>query len=222
MKIAHIADVHFRSLSRHEEYKEMFEVFAKEIQSKDIHHVFVGGDIFHTKTAGISPEFIDLLTWWINRLTIDITLSDGSHPHLHLTLGNHDGNLVNQTRQDAVSPIVTAINNPLVHLYKASGVYPFADGYNLCVFSLFDEAGWESVKPRPGDINIACYHGPVDGAHTETGWKLESNVSIDMFKDYDYCFLGDIHKMQFLDYREIELEIDEEDLHKYPGAEIVS
>jgi hypothetical protein len=140
---------------------------------------------------------------------------------VHLTLGNHDGNLVNLSRQDAVSPIVFALNNPRIFLYKKSGVFEIQKGWNLCVFSLFDEEGWKNVKPIKGDVNIACYHGPVNGSISETGWNIEEGLSVDFFKDFDFALLGDIHKMQFLDFREVIIEIDEEDLSKYPGCTIV-
>ena len=195
VRIAHTADVHIRSLSRHDEYREVFTAFIKDCKKNKVDHIFVGGDIFHTKTTGISPEYIDFLTWWLESMA--------EVAQVHLTLGNHDGNLVNLSRQDAVSPIVSALNNPKVHLYKKSGVYEFQPGFNWCVYSLFDEEGWKNVQPEPGKINIACYHGPVHGAVTESGWELdEAQLKVEFFKDYPYVFLGDIHKTQYLGYRE--------------------
>jgi len=95
------------------------------------------------------------------------------------------------------------MKNPRVFLYKKSGVYSFSPGYNWCVFSCFDEDGWTDVKPIPGDINIATFHGPVRGSVTETGWDIdEENITADYFRDYDFCMLGDIHKQQFLGYRD--------------------
>ncbi len=213
LKIAHIADIHIRGLSRHAEYVEVFTAFNKKCVENNVDHIFVGGDIFHTKTSGISPEYIDYMTWWLTEMAKVATV--------HLTLGNHDGNLVNLSRQDAVSPIVEALRNPKVHLYKKSGVYEFAPGYNWCIFSLFDEEGWDTVKPVPGKINIACYHGPVFGAVTETDWLIEEGLTVDFFKKFDFCLLGDIHKTQYLGARNVELVIDEADLGKYPGAEVI-
>lgn len=213
-KIAHIADIHYRGANnRHKEYREVFQAFADDVKKNCVEHIFVGGDIFHTKTNGISPEYIDEITWWLKTLA--------SVAKLHLILGNHDGNLANESRQDAVSPIVNAINDPNINLYKHSGVYQFAPGYNWCIFSLFDEHNWKNVKPVEGDVNIACYHGPVWGAKTESDWEINDGLTPDFFSDFDYCFLGDIHKTQFLDYKEVEIEIDEEDLDKYPGAVLV-
>lgn len=213
MRIAHIADVHIRGLSRHEEYRQVFTEFAERVKSTNVDVVFVGGDIFHTKTSGISPEYIDLMTWWLKTLSM--------YAELHIILGNHDGNLVNSSRQDAITPIVETLNSNRVFLYKKSGMYEFAPGYVWCVFSLFDEEGWKDVKPIPGKINIACYHGPVSGAKTEIGWEIDHGLNVDFFKEYDFCLLGDIHSTQFLDYREAEFVIDESDLQKYPGAIVI-
>jgi DNA repair exonuclease SbcCD ATPase subunit len=193
MRIAHIADVHIRSLSRHDEYKEVFQSFIEDCRKNSVDHIFIGGDIYHTKTSGISPEYIDFLKWWLDALS--------SVAEVHLILGNHDGNLVNLSRQDAISPIVSALNNPRINLYKKSGVYEFFPGFTWCVFSLFDEEGWKDVKPIKGKFNIACYHGSVRGSVTETGWDITEGITTDFFKDFDLCLLGDIHKQQFLGYR---------------------
>jgi DNA repair exonuclease SbcCD nuclease subunit len=164
LRIAHTADVHWRGLSRHDEYREIFSSFINDCKKNRVDHIFVGGDIFHTKTSGISPEYINQLTWWLNAMS-QVSI-------VHIVLGNHDGNLTNLSRQDAVSPIVDAMKNDRIKLYKKSGIYEFSPGYNWCVFSLFDEEGWKDVKPVPGMINIACFHGSVRGCVTETGWDV--------------------------------------------------
>jgi len=213
LKIAHIADIHWRGLSRHSEYREVFTAFSKQVKEQGVDHIFVGGDIFHTKTSGLSPEYIEQMIWWLNSMA--------ESAEVHLTLGNHDGNLVNLSRQDAITPIVSALQNPRVHLYKQSGVYEFSPGYTWCIFSLFDEEGWINVKPVPGKINIACFHGSVWGATTETDWLIEEGLTVDSFKQFDFCFLGDIHKMQYLAARDVEQVIDAADIAKYPGAEVI-
>ena len=212
VRIAHTADIHWRGLSRHDEYREVFTTFLKDCKKNNVDHIFIGGDLFHTKTTGISPEYIEQMTWWLDAMA--------EVAHVHLTLGNHDGNLVNLSRQDAVSPIVSALNNPRVHLYKKSGVYEFHPGFNWCVYSLFDEEGWKDVKPEPGKINIACYHGPVHGSVTETGWELDdAQIKVEFFESYPYAFLGDIHQMQFLGYRDT-VEGENKPWIAYPGTPI--
>lgn len=213
MLIAHIADVHIRGRSRLEEYKAVCEELFVKLDNQNIDHIFVAGDIFHTKTQGISPEYIDFLHWWLKGLS--------SIAPLHLTLGNHDGNLVNVLRQDAISPIVNALDNERIKLYKNSGVYEFSPGYNWCIFSLFDKENWDKVKPIEGMVNIASYHGPVAGALSESNWSIDSTINVQFFKDFDYALLGDIHQTQFLDFREVELIVNEEDLCKFNDYEIL-
>lgn len=213
-KIAHIADLHYRGLSRHDEYRRVFEDFVEKIKAQGVQHVFVGGDIFHTKTIAISPEFIIELTWMLKHLA--------SVAKVHLTLGNHDGNLTNLSRQDAITPIIQAMDDSNIFLYKDSGVYEFAPGFNWCVFSLFDTKNWNLVKPVPGAINIACYHGPVWGALTESDWEIKEGLSVLDFKEYDFCFLGDIHRTQFLDYREYELTVPESEIQNYDVIKVIS
>ena len=191
MRIVHIADVHWRGLSRHDEYRRSFSDFFEKTEKLKPDVIYVGGDIVHSKTQGISPELIDCLSWWFTEMA--------KVAPVHVILGNHDGLILNEQRQDAISPILAALNNPRIHLYKKSGVYPIGDsGFNWCVFSCFDEKNWENVKPVPGDVNIALYHGGVIGSLTDINWEIEGEIKADFFKGYDFALLGDIHKYQFL------------------------
>ena len=110
IKICHFADIHFRGLTRHNEYRQSFnDAFRKLVKLKpDI--ILIAGDIVHSKTQGISPELISILTWWFKSL--------GDIAPTHVTLGNHDGLMMNADREDAISPIVKAINHPRVFLHK--------------------------------------------------------------------------------------------------------
>lgn len=199
----HIADVHFRGLKRHEEYKKVFEEFfikAKEL-CPDI--IFIGGDIVHSKTQGISPELIDILSWWFTEMS---NICD-----VHVILGNHDGLILNKDRQDAITPIVNALGIENIYLYKDSGIYKINDDFNFCVFSCFDEENWSNVKPESEKINIATFHGGVLGSKTDSEWNISGEVSESFFNDYDFTFLGDIHKYQY---------IDKEKRIAYPGSTI--
>jgi DNA repair exonuclease SbcCD nuclease subunit len=211
--IAHISDIHIRSLKRHDEYISVFKKLSIDCRKNNVDYIFLGGDLFHTKLTGISPEYIELLTWWLNDLS--------SIAPVHIILGNHDLNVNNLTRQDAVSPIVSAMNNSKIRLYKNSGVYEFHPGWNWCVFSICDEENWNKVKPEKNKVNIACYHGPVSGAKTETGYELEGELTVSFFKDYDYVFLGDIHMFQFLGTKNVDLLVSEEELKNYSDYEII-
>lgn len=196
MRIAHTADIHIRGLSRHDEAREVFEAFARDCREQGVEHIAVEGDIFHTKTQGITPEYIEFLTWWL-KLLADVAPYHGL-PTVHVRLGNHDGNLVNVSRQDAVTPVVDALGDPRIRLYKASGTYEFAPGFSWCVFGIFDQQGWKDVRPAPAGVSIACYHGGVAGARSETDWEIEGGLDLAFFEAYDFVFLGDIHRTQHL------------------------
>lgn len=198
LSIAHLADVHIRGIQRHDETRHVFKSFINDCKARQIDHIFIAGDIFHTKTSGITPEYIDLMTELFKELSSCVK-------GVHVTLGNHDGNLTNLSRQDAVSPIINVLSLGNVFLYKKSGVYKIDDGVALSVFSVFDEDNWDAVKRQRVEncINIATYHGPVRGAKTETGWDVSGEVDTSFFKDYHFVWLGDIHKQQYLQpYRE--------------------
>tara|TARA_R110001583_G_scaffold31600_1_gene107904 strand:+ start:79439 stop:82582 length:3144 start_codon:yes stop_codon:yes gene_type:complete len=193
MKIVHIADIHWRGLSRHKEYRESFEDFYKSCYDLDPDIIYVGGDIVHNKTQGISPELIDCLSEWFNKMAEICPV--------HVILGNHDGLMNNKDRQDAITPIVSALDNPKIHLYKKSGVYDTGvTGFKWCIFSCFDQSTWSLVNPDPEAINLALFHGAVIGSETDVSWMIEGedSISVDFFDDYDFALLGDIHKCQFL------------------------
>lgn len=208
MKIVHISDIHWRGLSRHSEYRKSFEYFFKDIKEKEPDIIYVGGDIVHSKTHGISPELIENLSWWFTSLA--------KIAPTHVILGNHDGLILNKDRQDAITPIIEAIDNPNIFLYKKSGVYPFGknkDGktYNWCVLSCFDEENWKNVLPEEDSINICLFHGSVEKSKTDSDWVLDGEISLKELQKFDFGLLGDIHKMQYL---------DNEKRIAYPGSAI--
>ena len=190
-KIAHIADTHIKNLKFHYEYKIVFEQLYETLRKENVDYIVHCGDIAHTKTQ-ISPEFVELCSdFFANLAKIAPT---------YIILGNHDGNLKNSTRQDALSPIVKALNLPDLHLLKNAGEVLVGPHIAFNVLSVFDEDNW--VAPSdPERINIALYHGSVSGVKTDTGWVMtHGDHDIGVFAGHDYALLGDIHKTnQILD-----------------------
>ena len=190
-KFAHFADVHWRGLSRHDEYIRAFKRAFDGLRKENVDAIFIVGDIVHSKTQGISPELIDSLCWWFREMN-DIAPT-------YITLGNHDGLILNKDREDAISPIIRALNLPNLHLIKNTEKFSHNDEIELVNFSCFDEESWDKISPTKNKINIALFHGAVRGSKTDIDWELDGEVEAKMFSEYDFVFLGDIHKHQFLD-----------------------
>ena len=189
MRFAHIADTHIRNLKYHFEYKEVFQQLYKSLKEEKVDYIIHCGDIAHTKTQ-ISPEFVDMCRDFFQNLA--------AIAPTYVILGNHDGNLRNGSRQDALSPIAKAINDPNLILLKNAGETKINDKFCLNVLSVFDEENW--VQPTNYDlVNIALYHGAIDKSKTDQNWTLGGDHSIEIFEEFDFAFLGDIHKTQQLD-----------------------
>jgi len=191
MKILHFGDQHWRPLERHEEYKQCFESMFAIAKKENIDAFVLCGDLVHEKTQRITPEVIDCLIWFFNEM---IKIAP-----VHMILGNHDGNLKNMKRKDAISPIVNAINSPRIKLYSKSGIYPLNENINFYVYSIFDQEGWSEIEPDPIKTNICLYHGCVQGSKTDYDYELEGEIEVSFFEKYDFTFLSDIHRFQFLD-----------------------
>ena len=67
-KCVHLSDVHWRGLTRHDEYKESFSKMFDQVKELDPDVIFIGGDIVHSKTQGISPQLIDCLSRWFTEM----------------------------------------------------------------------------------------------------------------------------------------------------------
>ena len=185
MKFAHIADTHIKNLKYHYEYKVVFEQLYERLRKENVDYIIHCGDIAHTKTQ-ISPEFVEMCSDFFRNLE--------SIAPTYIILGNHDGNLKNSNRQDALTPIVQALALPNLYLLKDSGETNLDDRFCLNVLSVFDEDNW--TQPTDKDkINIALYHGSISGVKTDIGWTMENGEhDVSIFDDFDFAFLGDIHK----------------------------
>ena len=164
MKIAHIADTHIKNLKYHEDYRACFEQMYEILREQQPHYIIHCGDIAHTKTQ-ISPEFVEMASDFFTNLSKIATT--------FVILGNHDGNLKNSSRQDAITPIIQALDSPYIRLLKNSGETHLAYGDIVVnVLSVFDRDNW--VQPTdPDKINIALYHGAISNCQTDAGWTME-------------------------------------------------
>ena len=190
MKFAHISDTHIKNLKYHYEYKIVFDKLYQELRNHNIDYIVHTGDIAHTKTQ-ISPEFVEMCSDFFKNLA--------QIAPTYIILGNHDGNLKNSSRQDALSPIVSALNLDNLYLLKDSGEVHLDEKFCLNVLSVFDRDNWT----QPTDynkINIALYHGSISNCKTDMNWTMASGEDeVTIFEEFDFAMLGDIHKRQKMD-----------------------
>ena len=204
-KIIHVSDIHIRNSKFHSEYEHVFNQLFEHVEREKPDFVVMTGDLAHTKT-NLSPEYFDLARWFYARL---LESFDGKVVSI---LGNHDFSLSNKTRLDAISPVITSFEDEereRLPFLRKSGEMVFGDVCFNCL-SILDEKNW--IKPTDeSKINIALFHGPVQGSKTDIGWEMENErYTTAMFDEFDYAFLGDIHKAN--------QSMDREGKIRYPGS----
>jgi len=197
--VAHISDIHIRLFKRHEEYRDSFNTLYNQLRHKNLLNdgiIVVAGDVVHAKTD-MSPEMLQLASEFLSSLAnIAPTI---------VIAGNHDLNLANVHRLDALTPIIDNLQNPNLHYLKRSGIYQIAD-VDFAVHSVLDDKSlWPLVDQCTTKTKVALYHGPVYGALTDGNYTItDRHVYVDMFTGYDIVMLGDIHKYQILQERDEE------------------
>ena len=202
-KIAHIADTHIKNLKYHTEYREVFSKLFEHLREEKVDYIVHCGDIAHSKT-NISPEFVKMCSEFLSGLS--------SCAPTYIVLGNHDGNLKNSSREDAITPIVDALDLPNLFLLKNSGEVKINEEICLNVLSVFDRDNWRDPTD-PNVINIGLYHGSISNCRTDVGWTMQHGENeISIFDEFDYAFLGDIHKTN--------QALDDAGKIRYPGSTV--
>ena len=106
MKFAHISDTHIKNLKYHYEYRIIFDQLYEKLREEKVDYIVHCGDVAHTKTQ-ISPEYVDMCSQFFENLA--------NIAPTYVILGNHDGNLKNSSRQDALTPIFNALKQNAVN-----------------------------------------------------------------------------------------------------------
>ena len=202
--IYHLSDIHIRNETRHHEYREVFARTYQAIKDSagsdiDKSIIVVTGDIIHTK-PGIHPEAISLAGHFFKKLSSIATTV--------IIPGNHDCNLSNKNRLDALTPLLEDIGHydNLFYL-KKSGIYQL---HNIVfgITSIYDSVIvgadridariWNTIRQK-NKYRIALYHGPVHQAKTDVGYRMnQTELTIEDFQGYDFVMLGDIHRHQYM------------------------
>ena len=203
MKIAQISDTHIRNLKYHDQYESVFQELYEVLKKEEVDYIIHCGDIAHSKTQ-LSPEFV--------KVCGDFLSSLASIAPTYIILGNHDGNLRNSSREDAISPIVKALNLKNLYILRDSCEVGISNNIVLNCLSIFDKDNW--IEPTdPSKINIALYHGSVGGCKTDIGYEIHGyDLDISRFNGFDFALLGDIHRTNQI--------LDLKGRIRYPGSTI--
>lgn len=189
--VAHISDIHIRPYKRHNEYKLIFDKLYNSLKQYSVELIVITGDIVHAKTE-MSPELISMVSdFFISLSNISPTI---------VIPGNHDANLNNLNRMDAISPIILNLSNHNIFYLKESGLYSYSN-LNFVHMSVFDTTDKYIVSSEISNLSpkIALYHGTVNNSTNDFGFILKNNdMEMNIFDGYDIVMLGDIHKQQSL------------------------
>lgn len=186
LKIAHVSDIHIRNQKYRSEYRSAFQDLYAKLRALSPDLIINTGDIVHSKLA-VSPELFDDVA--------DHMLSITDIAPYWMILGNHDLNLKNVSRTDAISPIVRALQGRTKHPLRLldAGKHEIND----LTFWNYDVKGHSAFSPSIDDINIGLYHGSISGCTTDIGFVMEEGeAELNKFAAMDYVLLGDIHKRQ--------------------------
>jgi DNA repair exonuclease SbcCD ATPase subunit/DNA repair exonuclease SbcCD nuclease subunit len=197
-KIFHTADIHIRNVKRHTEYREVFDKFFDDIikQGTDNSIIIIAGDIAHSKVE-TSPELMREMSYFMSRCA-DIT-------DTIIIPGNHDLNCNNKNRLDVITPVAENLKHPHLHHLNENGLYKCKN----ILFSHFDimtdvedyVTAKKIAKTHRDKVDtlIALWHGPMNSAKTDIGYKVSNNiVTKKLFDGFDIVILGDIHMYQRL------------------------
>lgn len=195
-KIAVLSDIHIKTNSRHNEYKEYFEKLYNSLREQSPTEIVICGDIFHSKTSQ-SPE-----AYW---LCFDFFINLMGIAPLHIIPGNHDLNERNVQRMDAIWPVFENLMEKQIYYYRRAfdshEMIPWNVSKNIPrvrfrSYSIMDKSNWNFTRDDLDDdttILIGLYHGPLKGAKTDLGFIFEAAEDYKKFECCDFLFCGDIH-----------------------------
>lgn len=193
MKIAHISDLHIRNFKYRDEYRQAFQSLYDQLDELQPDVVINTGDTVHSKLA-VSPELFDDVAAHM--------LAVSEIAPYWIVLGNHDLNLKNVARTDAISPIVRALQGRTKHRVSLL-MHPTSYGFErhpefvFWNYSIRHPGHVFQSTPNADQVNIGLYHGSISGCVTDQGFIMEEGeADLNKFKGMDFVMLGDIHKRQ--------------------------
>ena len=187
-RLIHFSDLHIRLFKDHDVYRRILETALKEWKSIKPDRILFTGDLVHSKNQ-MTPELVEFVAWVLSECSkIAKTI---------VIIGNHDFLENNNTRLDALTPIIDSLKNDNIVYLKNRGVYE-DDNINWCVYSLMEHNIPPDIQ-KSDKKNIGLFHGPIQGLYTDIGYKFEDGFDVDKFSGCDLVLCGDIHKRQVFD-----------------------
>lgn len=197
MRIIHVSDIHIRNFKYHSEYEQTFQELYSQMRDLGPDLVVNTGDTVHAKTS-ITPELVDMLARHVREVA--------SIAPYRMILGNHDLNLKNPDRSDAISPVVGSLRaagidvqlwtTPGPHIIDgdrldaAFYVYPINDEASYPTRSLIDACPYYCAR-------IGLFHGSIRGCVTDADWSMDGlEYDLSLFDGLDFVMMGDIHRHQ--------------------------
>lgn len=191
-KIVHIADVHFRNIQRHIEFKAICDNFLDQMRKHKPDRIVIAGDLVHSRNQ-ISPELVNMVSWFLLECSKQTS-------KVVIIPGNHDIVEQNKERMDAITPIINALDADNIIYYTKSDVYE-DENVAWVVYSIYDNNMTPEkamVNTYPDKLKVGLYHGILNGATNNQGFKFMHGADVEKFNVCDVVLCGDIHKRQVL------------------------
>lgn len=197
--------MHLRLTQRHQEYRQVFRRLFKQLKEQKPDRIAIPGDLVHSKIT-MSPELIALMEFFLNGLRRIAPVD--------VLPGNHDLNMSNKDRMDALSPVINSIrkqkgNLHSINYYTKTGLYEVPDtNIVYAIWSMMDGKELKITDKDPDKIYIGMFHGAVRGSRMDNNYFLEtSDATEETFDGCDIVLLGDIHGRQgFGEHDVVEIE----------------
>jgi len=191
-KIALIADIHFRNIQRHIEFRAVCSNFIDQMKKMQPDRIVIAGDIVHSRNQ-ISPELVNEVSWFLSECSL-------VSKKVIIIPGNHDIVEQNKERMDALTPIIGALGLNNIHYYTKSEVIE-DENIAWVVYSIFDNHATPQQlfqNNYNGKTKIGLFHGVISGAVNEMGFTFTHGVDVEKFADCNIVLCGDIHKRQIM------------------------
>jgi len=213
IKIVHLADIHIvNEPNEHLKYKIIFQKLYVELdQIKPDKIVLVGDTLDAFISTSLESE--TLAAELLNKLS--------TYCEVIVVLGNHEIRKKDIKRSSSIGSIIKMMNNSSITFFDTSGF--FDDKTEDIVWVNYSHLQktiipWRDIQHNKDKSKtyIGLFHDPLYGCKLPNGldMKSKSMVKLSDFDNNDMTLMGDIHLRQFFE-KEIELEIDENELSDY-------